>query len=149
PFGKPAEAEKLKRDANALNGEQRYDKALPLIQKAVNLEREAYGDEDARRLGGLRALGYTYHKLALYRHALRVDEQRLRLSVKVLGEKHPDSITALRDAGISYGNADGHDGRALPLLERALRLRTEVSGEQDVETLAVMADVANVYFFGG
>jgi CHAT domain-containing protein len=149
PFGKTAEAENLKREANALNDKQRYAEALPLIKKAVDLEREAYGNEDARCFGGLRVLAYTYYKLARYRDALSVEDRLLRLSVKVLGEKHPDSITALRSVGIEYSNTDGDYIRALPLLEKALRLRTEVLGEQHQDTLQVMTDVANAYLFTG
>jgi CHAT domain-containing protein len=149
PFGKAAEAENLKREANALNDKQRYAEALPLIKKAVDLEREAYGGEDSHCFDGLRVLGYTYYKLARYRDALSVDELLLRSSVKVLGEKHPDSITALRAVGVAYSNTDGDYVRALPLLEKALRLRTEVLGEQNDETLTLMIDVANAYGFTG
>jgi CHAT domain-containing protein/tetratricopeptide (TPR) repeat protein len=149
PFGKPQEAANLKRDANALIEKERYSEALPLIKKWVELEREVYGDQDARCLDGLRVLGFTYYKLGRYREALSVDERRLRLSIRLLGEKHPDSISALRSLAVSYSNSDGDYIRALPLLEKALRLRTEALGEQHQETLALMTDVANAYGFSG
>jgi CHAT domain-containing protein len=149
PFGKPQDAANLKDEANALIEKQRYSEALPLIKKSVELEHDLYGDQDARCLDGLRILSFTYYKLARYRDALSVDELRLRLSVKVLGERHPDSISALRSVAVSYSNVDGDYIRALPLLEKALRLRTEVLGEQHQDTLALMTDVANAYGFAG
>ncbi len=148
--GKPQEAARLKNEANALNEKQRYAEALPVIEKSVGLERELYGEQDARLLNGLHVLAYTYYKLARYQDALPVEERRLRLSVSVLGEKHPDAISGLRDVAIAYQNVYG-DGykRSLPLLEKALRLRTEVLGEQHQSTLTLMTDVANAYAFTG
>ncbi|MFY9642278.1 MAG: CHAT domain-containing tetratricopeptide repeat protein [Rhodomicrobium sp.] len=150
PFDSSQDSARLKREASALNEKQHYAEALPLIKKAVDLEREAYGEDDARRLDGLHLLAYTYYKLANYQDALPIEELRLRVSVKALGERHPDSISALRDVGVAYQNAyaDGY-ARSLPLLERALRLRTEVLGELHKDTLAVMTDVANAYNFTG
>ena len=65
-------------------------------------------------------------------------------------KKHPDAISALRDTAVAYQNvyADGY-ARSLPLLEKALRLRTEALGEQHKDTLALMTDVANAYGFTG
>ncbi len=150
PFDSSQETARLKREASALNEKQRYAEALPLIKKAADLEREAYGEDDARRLDGLRVLAYTYYRLARYQDALSIQELRLRVSVKALGEKHPDSISSLRDAAIAYENiyADGY-AKALPLLEKALRLRSETLGELHPDTLTVMNDVANSYNFTG
>ena len=148
PFGSPQEPARLKREAIALIEKQHYTEALPLIQKSVDMDRGLYGENDARRLEGLNWLSYTYYKLARYQDALPIQELRLRLSVSMLGEKHPDAISALRDVAIAYQNvyADGYS-RSLPLLEKALRLRTEVLGEQHKDTLALMTDVANAYNF--
>jgi CHAT domain-containing protein len=151
PFGKSQEAIRLKQQASALIEKQSFAEALPLVKKSVDLERELYGEQDVRELDGLRLLAYTYYKLARYRDALAIEESRLRLSVKVLGEKHPDSITALRSVAIAYQNVPDGGGYpiSLPLLEKALRLRTEVLGERHQDTLAVMTDVANAYAFTG
>jgi CHAT domain-containing protein len=149
PFGQSLEADNLKRKANALNAKDRYAEALPLIQRSVHIERQLYGDQDRRLLDGLGVLAYTYYKLARYHDALSIDERRWRLSVKTLGEKDPVSITALRDLAIAYENTDHDYSRSVPLLEKALRLRTEVLGEQHQDTMQVMNDVANAYLFMG
>ena len=150
PFDTSDEAVRLRSEAIALSDKQRYAEALPLIRKSVSLEREIYGEQDARSLTGLRQLAFTYYKLARYQDALSVDERRLRVSVKALGDKHPDSIAALRDVAVAYQNVydDGY-ARSLPLLEKALRLRTEVLGDRHADTLSVMTDVANAYGFTG
>ncbi|HXW21878.1 MAG TPA: CHAT domain-containing tetratricopeptide repeat protein, partial [Rhodomicrobium sp.] len=77
-------------------------------------------------------------------------ETRLRISAAALGEKHPDAISALRDVAIAHQNvyADGYE-RSLPLLEKALALRTEVLGERDNNTLTLMTDLGNAYSFTG
>jgi CHAT domain-containing protein len=148
--GKPQEAARLKQEAAALNGKQRYAEALPLIEKATRLERELYGEQDGRQLDGLRVLSFTYYKLARYQEALAAAERRQQVSAATLGEMHPDSVTSLRDLAIAYQNVYG-DGyfRSLPLLEKALRLRTEVLGEKHPDALALMTDVANAYSFTG
>jgi tetratricopeptide (TPR) repeat protein len=149
PFGESQEADDLKRKANALNAKDRYAEALPLIKRSVNIERQLYGEQDPRLLDGLGVLAYTYYKLARYQDALSIDERRWRLSVKTRGERDPYSITALRSLAIAYQNTDHDYSRSLPLLEKALRLRTEVLGEQHQDTLQVMNDVANAYLFLG
>jgi tetratricopeptide (TPR) repeat protein len=100
--GKPQEAARLKQEAAALNGKQRYAEALPLIEKATRLERELYGEQDGRQLDGLRVLSFTYYKLARYQEALAAAERRQQVSAATLGEMHPDSVTSLRDLAIAY-----------------------------------------------
>jgi hypothetical protein len=76
--------------------------------------------------------------------ALKLQEQVLAVSRKVLGPEHLDTITAMHDVAVSYWKTDRFD-EAIKLQEPVLALRRKLLGPEHPDTLSAMNDLANSY----
>ena len=68
--------------------------------------------------------------------------------VRILGEDHPDTLTARNDLALAY-RAAGRVSEAVPLLERTLADRVRVLGEDHPEVMAARNNLALVYRAAG
>ncbi len=130
-----------------LSGAEKYEEAVPLLRQAVLFYTMAFGPNDRRVYDALGALSYPLYKLQAYPEVLEIAERRLKMAMALFGEKHVETIYAIRSVAIGHDNAgDERHARGLPLLERALRLSIEVLGEGNERTThMLMVDVANAY----
>ena len=71
-------------------------------------------------------------------------EEFLRLRREKLGAEHPDTLRAMGNLAVSYGNA-GRLEEALGLREEVLRLRREKLGAEHPDTLGAMGNLAISY----
>jgi tetratricopeptide (TPR) repeat protein len=76
--------------------------------------------------------------------ALKLREQLLSLSRKVLGPEHPDTLNAIPPLADSYDKA-GRLDKALKLREQELALYRKVLGPEHPDTLSLMGDLAKSY----
>lgn len=109
----------------------------------VNLDNEFSSDPltKAKLLG---VLGQTYLGLGLPHKATPLSKESYELYQTHLGESHDDTLLALNNfsaASLQAGNAL----EALELLERALKLSTEVRGANHLKTLTVLGNLATAY----
>jgi len=75
-------------------------------------------------------------------------QRALAGSVRVLGEDHPQTLTAGNDLAAAY-EAAGDLGRAIPLFEQALADRQRVLGEDHPDTVTSRGNLASAYVAAG
>ena len=141
------EAQDLYARGVRLNNTDKFDQALPLLQRSVELYEQLEGPDHRTVYFALGPLSYSHYKLQNYKEALAIHERRLKMSLALFGEKHVEHILALRAVAIGHANLEDERYQlGLPLLERALRLAIEVLGEGNERTThMLMVDVANAY----
>ena len=69
-----------------------------------------------------------------YKKALELKEKVYALYCKVLGEKHPDTVTALNNLAITYGEL-GDYKKAAELFEKVYALLCKILGEEHPKTI--------------
>lgn len=106
----------------ALLEQHRYDDAWPYLWRAYELSKASLGPDHpdvGMAVGNLGEVRLAQHR---YEDALRYFEESLALQEGGLGSEHPALSFPLTGMGLSLLGLDQPD-RALPLLERAWRLR--------------------------
>ncbi|RFU74991.1 hypothetical protein TARUN_7273 [Trichoderma arundinaceum] len=81
---------------------------------------------------------------ARWREKELVDKRALELRQKVLGERHPDTITNIASLASTYFQ-QGRYSEAEPLDVQVLSLRQEVLGDKHPNTINAIANLASIY----
>ena len=89
-------------------------------------------------------IGNTYKDLGLYPEAQGQLEAARALRVKVQGEGHPDTLTAMNNLAAVYLD-QGQYAQAEALHAQAFQIRRRVLGEEHPDTLTSMSDLALTY----
>lgn len=98
-----------------------YDQARPLLQRAYQLRRNLYGDNDLRTADSAEDLATTYRLQAQYPEAEKLFRTSLAIREKKLGPNDPlvaQGLTALGDCLVQ----ENRDADAEPVLRRALAI---------------------------
>ena len=74
---------------------------------------------------------------------LQLHEEELRASRETLGDRHPDTLTAI-DSMATLLKDMGQPERARPLLEEALRARRETLGDRNPKTLDSISNMGQL-----
>ncbi|MET4673619.1 tetratricopeptide repeat protein [Streptomyces sp. PvR018] len=80
----------------------------------------------------------------LYQQAVEYDERAARHSSDILGENHPDTLSARNNLAVSYSSA-GRVQEALALRERVLADHERILGEDHPDTLTARSNLAVSY----
>jgi len=88
-----------------------------------------------------------YYQQGLSKKALPLAEKAWKKRKEILGEKHPDTLSALTNLSLIYNTLYIYD--ALPLLKKGYRLRKEVLGEKHPDTLNSLSNLAYAYIKQG
>ena len=127
------EARQLSQQVVALVSEKKYDEALPLARRALEIREKTLGREHASVGDALENLAYLYQEKGNYVVAESLYKRRLAISEKAFG---PDSIRLTNTLGLlgwlSY--AMGSYQRAEELFERALLITQKEFGPAHAET---------------
>jgi CHAT domain-containing protein/Flp pilus assembly protein TadD len=87
---------------------------------------------------------FQYYQQGLFKEALPLAEKAWNLRKKILGEKHPSTLTSLNYLALIHREL-GHLTEALPLLEKGYRLSKEVLGEKHPDTFNILNNLAIIY----
>jgi CHAT domain-containing protein/uncharacterized protein YqgQ len=85
-----------------------------------------------------------YYQQGLFQIALPFAEKAWNLRKKILGEKHPETITRLNNLALIHREL-GHLTEALPLSEKGYRLSKELLGEKHPDTLSSLNNLALIH----
>jgi tetratricopeptide (TPR) repeat protein len=86
---------------------RRYQKALPLYQRVLEIHEKRLGPEHPEAAISLNNLAFVYERMGDYPKALPLYQRALEIHEKQLGPEHPDTATSLHNlAGLyeSMGN---------------------------------------------
>jgi serine/threonine protein kinase/tetratricopeptide (TPR) repeat protein len=125
-----------------------YDKAQPLLEKALAIGRPVFGAEHERVAQSLHDLGVLLADKGDYAAAARNLEQALDMRRKRLGSGHEEVAVTLVELGRIYQD-QGFNTRAEPLQREALTIRRKVLGDAHRETAVSLSDLASVLRLNG
>ena len=119
----------LNQQVHQLITQQRYQEALPIAQRAVEVARRARGPEQPETVIALYNLGVIFDELGDYARAEPLLEQAAQMSQKVFGAEDP--VTAITLTGLASACEGMHEyGKAEPLYQRALRIDHKALGRE-------------------
>jgi TPR repeat protein/CHAT domain-containing protein len=87
---------------------------------------------------------FQYYQQGLFKEALPLAEKAWNIRKKILGEKHPSTLTSLTYLAFIHKQL-GHLTEALPLSEKGYRLFLEVLGEKHPSTLTSLTNLAFIH----
>jgi tetratricopeptide (TPR) repeat protein len=117
-----------------------YDKARPLLERALELGRGIKGPEHPRVAQTLNDLGVLTRMTGDAARSVKLLEESLAMRRRLLGVKHKDIAVTLSELGRSYEDT-GDAERAEALARESLAMRRELLGERHRETATSMSDV--------
>jgi len=127
------EAEQLNQQAVQLYQHGKYQEALPLLQRTLEINEKVLGSGHERTATCLNNLGALYKALGQQDKALPLYQRALAIREKVLGFGHEDTANSLNNLGMLYLTLGQYD-KALPLLLRSLEIDEKILGPGDVDT---------------
>lgn len=144
PNAESAEANKLSTEVVKLFNQGKYNEALPLAKRAVELNEKALGKDAISLANSLNNLGALYMAMADYRHADDAYKRSLAIYEKAKGAES-FSLTKMLDqlAWIRYALGLGDDARQM--LERSLGIKEKVSGKESVDAGQALVYLGQFY----
>ena len=134
----------LNRQVQTLFNQGKYQEAIPLAEKAVQLAKRVYGPEQPNTATSLDNLALLYQVMGEYAKAEPLYKEALRIKQKVLGPEHPDTATSLNNLASLYV-AMGEYAKAEPLLQEALRIWRKVLGPEHPYAATSINNLAELY----
>jgi tetratricopeptide (TPR) repeat protein len=110
----------LNQQVQTLYKQGKYQEAIPLAEKAVELAKRVYGPEQRNTATRLNNLAELYQAMGDYPKAEPFLQEALRIRQKVLGPEHPDTAASLNNLALLYW-ATGEYAKAEPLDQEATR----------------------------
>jgi len=104
------------------------EKAVMYYEKALEIDREIFGDTHTDVARDLVGLGLTLDTLGDSRKAVEYYEKALKIDKKVYGENHPDVAAMLNNLGSAWYSL-GDPKKAVEYYEKALKIGIKVYGE--------------------
>jgi TonB family protein len=132
PGAEVVEADKLSAEIVKLYNEGKYDEALPLAKRAVELKEKALGKDAMALADALNNLGALYMAKADYRNADAPYKRSLAIYEKAKGADDI-SLTVMLDklAWIRYAQSFSNEAREM--FERSLAIKEKVTGKESAE----------------
>jgi CHAT domain-containing protein/Tfp pilus assembly protein PilF len=120
------EASKLFDEARKLVDKEKYDEALPLIQRAMEIREKLLGPNHRDVAAVNSGIAILYHGKGEYAKAVPYYERALSITEKVRGSEHPDVADSLDRLAIcyldrgEYAKASLIQARAVAIFEKTL-----------------------------
>ena len=134
----------LNQQVQTLYQQGKYQEAIPLAEKAVELAKRVYGPEQPNTATSLNNLALLYWATGEYAKAEPLYQEALRIWQKVLGSEHPYTATSLNNLALLY-QVMGEYAKAEPLYLEALRIRQKVLGPEHPDTAQSLNNLAMLY----
>ncbi|MCX7663946.1 MAG: tetratricopeptide repeat protein [Gemmataceae bacterium] len=119
-------------------------RSVELLEKAVELRRQAYGAEHPDTLDSVCALGAVYRAANLPQKSVDLLEPALSQLRKSLGEDHPSTLTAANNLAGAYRNL-GKLPQALELFQSVYERRAKILSPENHQTLITLNNLALTY----
>ncbi len=134
----------LNQRVNQLIEQGKYQEAIPIAERAVELAKHTLGPDHPKTADALNDLGFIFQEIGNYAKAEQLYQEALRIRQKVLGPEHSDTAASLNNLASLYW-AMGEYVKAEPLLKEALRIRQKVFGSGHPDTAQSLNNLAELY----
>ncbi len=121
-----------------------YDKALPLHEKALQINERLLGPLHPNTATSLNNLATVHDRMGFYSKAQPLYERALQIRQKALGLEHLSTAQSLNNLGVLYYHLKEYD-KALPLYERALAIREKAAGPEHPDTAETLNNMGSLY----
>ena len=111
----------------------KYDEALEIAQRHVELSEKLFGENHPDTAGSYNNIGVVYYNKGDYDTALEYYNKALTVRQQVLGENHHSTATSYDNIGMVYNDIGNYD-KALEYYNKALVFRRQVLGENHKDT---------------
>jgi CHAT domain-containing protein/Tfp pilus assembly protein PilF len=135
------DARKQFEEALKLERAGKYDEALPLADRALEIRERFLGAEHRHVAAAIDSLAGIYTDRGEYLKAEPLYRRALDIREKALGKDHPETATTLNNLAALY-YYQGKYEEAEPLFKRALDIREKALGKDHPETGASLNDLA-------
>ena len=136
--------ESLNQRIYKLFAEGKYQEAIPVAKKVVEIARHVRGPEDPDTALSLNNLGELYKAIGEYTTAEPLLKEALRIRQKVLGSEHPDTAESFNNLAELY-QAMGEYVKAESRYQEALRICQKVLGPEHPNTVTSLNNLAELY----
>lgn len=144
PLGDPWTAYALELTGYLYYKIYRFDKALPLVTRAVEINEKALGNDAEATGQTIGTLALIYRSMGRYDDALPLAKRALRIYEKAIGPQNAKTATAMAGLALSYIGMGRYD-EALPIYTRALAIREEVLGPEHKSTADSLTGISALY----
>jgi CHAT domain-containing protein/Tfp pilus assembly protein PilF len=128
----------------ALYEQGKYQEAIPLAEKRVDLTERTLGAEHIATAASLNDLAVLYQAMGDYAKAEPLCQKVLQINQKVLGPDHADTAASLNNLAELYHNMGAYD-KAEPLFQQALQICQKVLGPDHANTATTFDNLASLY----
>ncbi|HTN85194.1 MAG TPA: CHAT domain-containing tetratricopeptide repeat protein [Sorangium sp.] len=142
------EAEQLNGRAVELEQAGRYDEAIPLARRALELRERALGSEHPHVAISLNNLAWLLQTKGDYAAAEPLFRRALAISERALGPEHPSVAIALNNLALLL-KAKGDYATAEPLHRRALAIREKALGPEHPHVATSLNNLAGLLYAKG
>ncbi|MBV9726974.1 MAG: tetratricopeptide repeat protein [Gammaproteobacteria bacterium] len=123
--------------------------AIPLMQRALAIQRELRGNEPHPDLAEvLNDMGYVYDEYGDLENAEKYYREALAMYRRLLGEKHPYVATELENVALTV-QSEGDLASAEALLQQSLEIHRGLQGEAHPEVGRALFNLASVQYDRG
>jgi CHAT domain-containing protein/Tfp pilus assembly protein PilF len=137
-------ARKLDTEFFRLYDAGKYDQALPLVERVLEIRERVLGTEHPDVARALNNLAILYDDKADYAKAEPLFQRARAISEKSLGPEHPYVASILNNLAILY-QKKGKYANAEPLFKRALAIREKSLGPEHKDVAITLNNLANFY----
>jgi serine/threonine protein kinase/tetratricopeptide (TPR) repeat protein len=133
-----------RRLGDALDHENKYSEAEPLLRKSLDGLRRVQGEEHSDTLEARENLAVLYFDERKFAHAETLLVKVLEGRRRILGEEHPDTIRSMYNLAGVY-KEQMKFAQAEPLLVKVLEIGRRVQGEAHLDMLTAARQLGHLY----
>src|SRR6266508_3805802 len=141
-------ARKQFEEALKLRRAGKYDEALPLVERGLEIRERLLGTEHRDVAAAIDSLAGIYTGRGEYVNAEPLYRRALDIREKTLGKDHPDTARSLNNLADLY-QYRGKYVNAEPLYRRALDIREKTLGKDHPDTARSLNNLADLYQYQG
>jgi tetratricopeptide (TPR) repeat protein len=119
--------------------------SLILFKRAKKLYVALFGEENAKTIGAMYSIGYSFHACGRLKEAQEIQEKVLEVRKRTLGEEHPYTLVAMLNLAITYKRLGGRLEEVQELEEKVVEVRKHTLREEHPDTLSILHNLANTY----
>ena len=121
---------------------------IPQILEGSTLKMAARGFDENQKVLIESNIGQVYYHEGRSKKAEELFKQVMKISKRVLGQEHPDTLTSIVNLASTYRN-QGRWKEAEELFEQVIEISKRVLGEEHPSTLISIANLASIYLDQG
>ncbi|MCH9020162.1 MAG: tetratricopeptide repeat protein [Proteobacteria bacterium] len=137
-----------RREGKALYEAGKYEQAIPLHRRALELGEREFGPDHPTTSTLLNNLAVVYRAQGRYEAAEPLHKRALAIWEKALGPDHPDVATGLNNLAGLFKNLGRYEA-AEPLYKRALAIREKALGPDHPSVATTLNNLAGLYHAQG